>query len=97
MPDKPETTTPKDEKHSINWGAIVLWPVVILILYALSVGPVLMMHEKGRAPQNSRFLANLYGPLIWAYMVTPLHKPLGMYFHLWAPKAFNKNGDWHSD
>jgi hypothetical protein len=91
--EKPaETTTPK-EKRSINWGALILWPVVILILYVLSWGPVIMMIEKGHISSTNEFLRMFYRPLGWAYAETPLHKPLGMYFHLWAPQYFDKKGD----
>ncbi len=53
MDEQPAIAAPK-EKHSINWGWIV-WPVVILILYILSYGPVEMMQreEQARFPQHS--------------------------------------------
>jgi hypothetical protein len=92
MPEKPETTTPDDEKHSFNWGFIV-WPVVILFLYVLSWGPVMMMKEKGRISSSDGFVWNFYAPLAWAYFGAPLHKPLGLYLHLWVPKYFDKDGN----
>ncbi len=92
--EKPvETSKPNDEKHSINWGALILWPVVILILYILSTGPVAMMEEKGRISRSNEFMRVFYMPWTWAYNGTPLHKPLGLYIHLWLPKRFDKNGD----
>jgi hypothetical protein len=100
-----ETITPK-ERHSIPWTGFIVWPLVILLLYALSFGPVmrfgsmmLLLTTRNNqsyihtSPQRDRFLGKFYAPLGWAYNETPLHKPLGMYMHLWSPTAFNKNGD----
>jgi hypothetical protein len=39
------------------------------------------------------FLDGFYTPIEWAYAFTPLRKPLGMYFHLWVPEVFDKNGN----
>ena len=102
-----ETVTPSERKHSINWGALILWPVVILLLYVLSFGPVMrfgsvvmleVVTQNTKSyiyisAQRNRFWGEFYAPLGWAYNETPLHKPLGMYMHLWTPTGFNKNGD----
>jgi len=94
MEAQPETTTPIEEKHSFNWQMFVLWPFLILVLYVLSSGPVVRLVRQGRISRsNGVFIERVYGPVAWAYERTPLHKPLGMYFHLWAPKSFDKNGD----
>jgi hypothetical protein len=90
--EKPATTTPKNEKHSFNWGALILWPVVIVLFYVLSAGPVAMMQEKGFISPGNEFFNKFYEPFIWAYEDTPLHKPLGLYLHLWVPDIFDKNG-----
>ena len=75
------------------WG-YVYWAGAILILYFLSLGPFVMMEEKG-VWKNRRppLLDSLYFPLGWAYMNTPLQKPIGMYLHLWCPQRFANNGD----
>jgi hypothetical protein len=92
--EKPsETTTPDEGKHSFNRGFVV-WPVVIFTLYALSYGPVERNQEKKH--KNAWFLqlsAGMYVPLGWVYRMTPLHKPMGMYYHLWLPKYFDAKGD----
>jgi hypothetical protein len=90
---QPENTTPSAKKHSFNWWGFFLWPFVILILYVLSGGPLAMMLERGHLSNNARFYEIYITPLAWAYETTPLHKPLGMYFRLWAPKSFDKNGN----
>jgi len=66
--------TRAEEKHSINWGALILWPFVILLLYGLSFGPVMMLAEKKRITPN-KFVWKFYTPVVWAYFKTPLHWP----------------------
>ena len=94
MDEQPTTTTPKDEKHSVNWGALILWPVVVLILYVLSVGPIWMMIDRKRM-SNNQFVEVFYYPVKLAYWNPVLHAPLGMYFHLWEPEFYDKKGDIH--
>ena len=93
MEKSAETDTPKEERRSINWGAVILWPFVILFLYVLSFGPFWMMWDKGFISTHQTFSDKFYRPLEWAYEETPLHKPLGMYLHLWVPKYFDKKGE----
>jgi hypothetical protein len=64
-----------------------------LVLYVLSIGPVWMLMAKGNFSASGRSLDKFYTPLKWAYLKTPLHKPLGIYFHLWAPTMFDKRGE----
>ena len=91
--EKPaETITPK-EKRSIPWTGFIVWPFVFLLLYALSFGPVWMMIDKGRISRANQLVSKFYAPVWWAYMETPLHKPLGIYFHLWEPEVVDKDGD----
>lgn len=78
-----QTITPNEEKRSINWGALIFWPFVILLLYVLSIGPVLTMSYK-RGSGADQFLGKFYAPLEWANEHTPLHKPLRMYMDLWT-------------
>jgi len=78
MDAQPETMTASEEKNSFNWRVFILWPFLVLLLYVLSVGPVMMMVRKGRISPKSGFVNRFYQPLNWAYQKTPLHKPLGM-------------------
>ena len=91
-----EPAEPTEEtKHSRGFGRYVFWAGVVLLLYVLSSGPAVMMEEKGVWAKGSswdRFSEIVYAPLIWAYVDTPLRKPLGMYFHLWSPQSFDKKG-----
>jgi hypothetical protein len=93
METPPEPTPPVGTKRSFFWIFFILSPGMILLLYVLSYGPVLMMVGKGRIMPNNQFVTKLYQPLIWAYDETPLHKPLGLYLHLWVPQWFDKNGN----
>ena len=90
-----ESTTPSEDKHSINWGALILWPFLILILYVLSIGPVWMLMAKGNLSTTGKSLDKFYRPLQWAYQKTPFHRPLGKCtrLHLWAPTMFDKKGE----
>src|ERR1700722_5006984 len=85
------TTTPIKESRSFNWRGVLFWPFLILLLYALSSGPVLMLMEKRHLAGN-QFLNSFYMPLDWAYQKTFFHKPLGMYLHLWTD-VYDKNGE----
>jgi hypothetical protein len=89
----------KEEEH--GWllramGRGVAWLAVIFLIYFLSVGPViLVVHTRGlplRASIAGRILV-IYAPLEWAYALTPLRKPIGMYLHLWYPKGFAADGE----
>lgn len=93
MDAQPETTPPSEEKKPFNWWAFILWPFVILVLYILSLGPVAVMMDRGRLSPDNEFVSGAYRPLNWAYQETQLHKPLGMYLHLWVPDLYNKDGD----
>jgi hypothetical protein len=92
MEEEPDTRKAAEQKHSFNWGFIV-WPLAVLLLYFLSLGPVLIMTEKSHILPDNKFVATFYAPLWWAYWKTPLHKPLGMYLHFWAPRWYESNGD----
>ena len=81
---KPET------KSSRGWASYVLWAFVTVIVYALSTGPALRLYWKGVLNEN---LMIIYIPFDWLYDRSPLHKPLGMYWHLWCPLRFDRNGD----
>ena len=86
-----ETTVPPDEKHSVNLGTIILFAVVILLVYVLSVGPVVMLVDKKVIAPTSK-LKMFYQPLERLYGQAPFHKPLGLYLHLWSAR-FDGKGD----
>ena len=67
--------------------------MVILILYFLSLGPVLMMNPKAFISPKYDFVSKAYTPWFWTYNETPLQKPLGMYLHFCVPMCFDKNGN----
>jgi hypothetical protein len=76
----------KSRSRVIGWGCL-WWVGLALVLYVLSSGPVLMVVHKRIIRLNSptyRFLASFYQPLNWVANVTPLDKPLQMYWELWT-------------
>ena len=87
----PETAQPPPEpeaKHSRGLGSYVLWAFVALMVYVLSSGPVMKLAAGPSAMEI------IYYPLYYAYfMISPLHKPLGLYWHLWLPGAYDKEGE----
>ena len=73
-------------------GVWLCWIAVAIMLYVLSVGPVMKITimKIGSIPTPvSQFLIGFYKPLEWAYNNTLLHRPLGMYYHLWIPSVID--------
>src|SRR5689334_3843887 len=90
--DKSETT--EEGKRSRNLSVYLLFGCGILMLYALSFGPVQLIKSKGMySPATKKFINHLYSPLAWAYNNSVLHKPLGMYLHVWCPDIYDRNGE----
>jgi hypothetical protein len=91
-----ELVQTRDEtKHFRGFGSYVLWAGMVLVLYVLSIGPAIMIgHRKILPPAAEDFLGRFYFPMLQAYAQTPLHHSLGVYFHLWCPEDFDKNGDY---
>ena len=87
-----EATT--EVKRSRGFAGCVVWGFVVVAIYALSFGPVRLMGVKGMYPLSTKRVVNrVYAPWTWAYNHTLLHKPLGMYLHLWCPEIYEPNGE----
>ena len=89
------TQAPAREKRPFSIASIFVWAAVLLVAYVLSIGPVVMMLDNGTIQRGGKifnFVCRVYIPIIWAYDRTPLHRPLGMYLHLWS-KRFDAKGD----
>ncbi len=84
MKEEPAPTEYAD-KNSFPWGRVSLWLFLILTLYVLSIGPVVMLSDRGyfRSAAAEKCLTTIYSPLIWAYENTFLRKPLKKYVDLW--------------
>ena len=66
---------------------------IVLTSYVLSLGPALKIYDKGKfSPSQKAFMEHFYLPLEWAYKSTLLHRPIGMYLHLWSER-FSSNGE----
>ena len=52
--------TASEEKSSRSYWGFVLWPVAVIVLYVLSVGPVKLAVNKGIFPRK---VLGLYMPL----------------------------------
>jgi len=44
-------------------------------------------------PSTKKVVNRIYAPWTWAYNNTPLHKPFGMYLHLWCRDIYDRNGE----
>ena len=93
MDEKPEAHELWKERRSFSWVAFLLWMFMALILYFASLGPLLLLQEKEIIKPGNRFLDKYYLPGHWAYEKTPLHTPLGKYFHLWNQTVYDRNGE----
>jgi hypothetical protein len=86
----------KPEKSSKGVLGIFVWSLaVVFVIYILCTGPFFMMIERSLLsnPAVARATVSIYQPEFWAYKKTLLHKPLGMYWHLWAPSVFDIKGN----
>lgn len=85
----------QDSQNGLGWGWLC-WLPVTLLLYILSLGPVLMTLEKAHITTGGsrKVILGFYQPLIWTVQKMPqLDKPLGMYMHLWLPEHFDSKGN----
>lgn len=90
-----ETEQGPERSSPHGWWGGLYWPGVILLAYVLSTGPVVMMADKRVVTPGSpagQFIGVLYLPVRFA-LKTPLRKPLGMYWHLWAPGSYDSKGN----
>src|SRR5947207_1226423 len=91
MPETAQLTPETDEKKSRGLGSYALWAVVVVMVYVLSSRPMSMF--AARSDREISIITVTYLPLSWAYLDTPLHKPLGLYWHLWSPTRFDRQGE----
>jgi hypothetical protein len=94
MDDEAEDTPSISSKTSgYGW---LWWVGLALVLYILSTGPFLMMVDKNIIRPGSaaeQVMVIVYAPVEWVSQDTPLEKPLGIYWHLWAPKLYDSKGN----
>ena len=83
----------ESQKGGFPLATVALWAAVVIILYVLGSGPIVMLVEKRTlSPQAQTFVGTIYAPVSWACEETPLHRPIGIYLHLWDT-SFNSSGD----
>jgi hypothetical protein len=93
-PNQPaEPTT--EAKRSRGIAGYVVWGFGIVVVYLLSAGPIAKADEKRMFSPSMRevVFSYVYAPWTWAYVHTPLRKPLGMYLHVWVPSQFDRQGE----
>jgi hypothetical protein len=86
--------TARQAKRSRRFRQRFLQPLAVLLLYFLSFGPVRLLTSQVGSPSMIEHVeAVVYYPWELAYVRTPLHKPLGLYMHLWCPRSFDQAGN----
>jgi hypothetical protein len=87
---------PVRSSKDLVWVSLC-WLVVAVMLYVLSLGPVMMMVQNRVISLGSPTfvaLGTFYRPLeLTARKVPVLAHPIGVYLHLWAPKMFDRKGN----
>ena len=90
----------RDESEGSSRGAVWVWLCWlggILVLYILSVGPVMLMQEKKLlrfGTSEWRVVQVVYWPVELACEEDSFfRKPFFMYLHLWAPGRFDSKGN----
>ena len=92
--DGGQCNPPAVANRSRGFSGYAVWTFAIFVLYLLSFGPVRLLGVKGMYSSSTKRVVNhFYAPWIWAYNNSPLHKPLGMYLHLWCPEIYDRNGE----
>ena len=93
MPETAQPTAETAEKKSRGLGSYVVWAFVGIIVYFLSAGPVhMILNQKTIRGFADEALGYLYAPWRFVYFRSPLHRPIGMYMHMWSPDIFDKKG-----
>jgi len=85
----PQDSTTSEEKGGRGYWGFVVWPVVAVVLYLLSTGPVLLLAHKRLV---SRGLLVVYEPVLIASDWHVVGKPICLYFHLWIPDVIDIHG-----
>ena len=88
--NRTENAPESEAKKSRGLASYILWAFVVVMVYVLSSGPAPLIVYDGTI--SSKALV-IYEPLYFVHKHTLLHKPIGMYRHLWLPFRFDKNGD----
>ena len=88
---------PKPSSRGMSWGWL-WWLGLALVLYILSTGPIIMMIDRKIILPSSaamQVIDIVYRPIDWATQTPVLAKPLGRYWHLWAPTLYDSKGKRH--
>jgi len=76
--------TPQKTPTRSSWGCFGVWTLGILLLYVLSLGPVLLIINKSGADPLP-VLTTVYAPLIALYEHVPAVQSFyDWYFHAWG-------------
>jgi hypothetical protein len=72
---------PSEEREGGTRWLWLLIPLLLLLAYVLSVGPVELLWD--RMGWEKAWLRGVYAPLVWLHGNTQLRRPLERYEKLW--------------
>src|ERR1041385_8442679 len=93
MAENAQPTPETEAKKSRGFGSFVVWGVGGVMVYVLGSGPAFRYLWHDPSTPLYEVISYGYSPLRWAQWKTPLHKPLGIYWHIWCPKIYKLEGD----
>ena len=77
----------EDTPHKSRTGLWVTLSVLGLVLYVLSIGPVVAFLDRSRpSPAIDQYFEAFYVPVVWLHDHTPLEKPLEKYLDWWTAR-----------
>jgi hypothetical protein len=94
MHNEVEIQTKSSRRRRVSF--LICWAAGILVLYILSTGPLVLLKDRMIIRDGSaldQVLEFVYWPVEWACDNTRLEKPLGHYWHFWAPKLYDSKGN----
>ena len=92
MPEAADNAPETEAKPSRGLGRYVAWGFLVVASYILSAGPVERIRGGVFTAYCGQVIFKFYAPWRWAYIHTPLQRPLGMYLHLWRPEIWDRHG-----
>ena len=76
---------PSDSHRRGGWSGYVLWPLLLLVLYLLSIGPVAKYYHDRKVNTPPRAVFAFYSPITWAYTSVPgFNSWLEWYLKVWG-------------
>jgi hypothetical protein len=85
VPDEsPGKEQPPRQREELSFGCgWLLWPLLVLVVYVLSIGPAAVVHSRVKNATVQNAIEVCYSPVVLLIERTPLSKPLSWWVELW--------------